>query len=719
MSKVLDTIGTVLGTIAPFLPPPFNVIAKVGAVVFHIAARIAKAFERPPVSAQKLAWTADPNAGVPYAVGRCAVGGVIVYRHEHGGMNADQSIVTVMSLGPIDSLPSLIVENTATAIDAGGQATGYYAGSLWWKAQLGATPEAAALTAARNTLPAEWTSAHKLSGLAAEVLTLELKGGKDNRWSNGTPQVKRLGKWVKVYDPRLDSTMPGGAGSHRALDETTYTWSEDPWLHALTWALGRWQNGVRVMGVGQPLASIDIASFARAANVSLANGWTIAGGFDSNQSKWGVLKAMARAGGGETVSIAGVLTAIVQQPLTPVGTIAAADLVGDARVPAMKTRRDRKNGIVPNYLSEAHGWEVVAAPAIRVSAWETQDGGRRTAENAGAFPFTPTAKAAAQLATYELARARELGPVTLALPPRFMAYRPGDLLSCAADLTEPGLTGQVLRVRERALDPAGLICSMSLETETPTLHDFALGQAGGSPPAPALRGPRPDLGAPTGWTMAGGVVSGGGVDAPALTFAGAANDPNVAAVLFEVRVAGTSAWVDAGSAAGTATTYMVTQGIASSTSYEGAVSYRDLLGRVSDRLVLTASAVGRAGDNAALIAASSTDLAPGSMTAAWVSASVARISVPAHNRLYPDKTRAVNAGTVDVAPGAAVYVFYDDGARAGGTVTFQATTVSADAFESAAHPARHFVDSIRAPSASGGTSTGGGGSRPPGGGAIP
>src|SRR3546814_16439965 len=67
----------------------------------------------------------------------------------------------------------------------------------------------------------------------------------DLHFAAGVPEPQWIGKWVRVYDPRKDSTYPGGSGSHRALNESTYEWSDNPALHALTWALGRWENGKR------------------------------------------------------------------------------------------------------------------------------------------------------------------------------------------------------------------------------------------------------------------------------------------------------------------------------------------------------------------------------------------------------------------------------------------------------------------------------------------
>jgi hypothetical protein len=57
----------------------------------------------------------------------------------------------------------------------------------------------------------------------------------------------------------------------RALDETTYVYSENH-LHALTWVLGRWQNGVRVAGIGAPVNRIDMAPLWKARTLMRAGG---------------------------------------------------------------------------------------------------------------------------------------------------------------------------------------------------------------------------------------------------------------------------------------------------------------------------------------------------------------------------------------------------------------------------------------------------------------
>jgi hypothetical protein len=65
---------------------------------------------------------------------------------------------------------------------------------------------------------ANWTSNHKLSGLA--YLALRFKWNQDA--FSGVPEVRVTLKGKKIYDPRLDSTK-GGSGSHR--QDTASTWA--------------------------------------------------------------------------------------------------------------------------------------------------------------------------------------------------------------------------------------------------------------------------------------------------------------------------------------------------------------------------------------------------------------------------------------------------------------------------------------------------------------
>lgn len=84
------------------------------------------------------------------------------------------------------------------------------------------------------------------------------------------------------------------------------------------------------------------------------------------------------------------------------------------------------------------------------------------------------------------------------------------------------------------------------------------------------------------------------------------------------------------------------------------------------------------------------------------------VSVNAHTRYYGDGTNAsVSGGSVTgLAYNTLVYIFYDDAARAGGAVTYQASVSSANVQPSVTNPDRHYVGSVMTPVALAGDNPG-------------
>src|SRR3546814_9566204 len=93
------------------------------------------------------------------------------------------------------------------------------------------------------------------------------------------------------------SDLSSDACSSYLLNESTYEWSDNPALHALTWAPGRWENGKRTVGIGAPVANIRVSDFVEAANIADANGWTMGGVEWFTDSKWDIFKRILPAGG--------------------------------------------------------------------------------------------------------------------------------------------------------------------------------------------------------------------------------------------------------------------------------------------------------------------------------------------------------------------------------------------------------------------------------------
>ena len=491
---------------------------------------------------------ADPRGPIPYAMGRTGTAGSMVFAQTAGEKNKYLNFVSVYSAaGPIDSYESFLVNGTPVTFgtDGGEGASGYYQNRMWRRQQLGARPETGWLhwtsTGTKDTpgdhygLPAEWTSAHKLSGLAADLWGLQYN---TSVYSSGPPRKLAVAKWVRVYDPRLDSTYPGGSGPQRANDEATWAWSENPYIHALTWVIGRHVNGVRVMGLGAPLSAIDMAAFVEGANVADANDWTLGGVVYSTDDKWEVLKAMLQAGAGRPMRLGAKISCLVSTPRTSLATLTGADVVGEAQITGTPSRRTRINTVWPKYREEAQGWEIVATDEpVQVAAHVTEDGGKVRSREIE-YPLVQSPVQAAQLARYDIENSREFQPVVLPCKPAWMGYKPGDCIT--VDEPEFGLTAQKMLILRRQRDPATLVTTLTLVSETDGKHAYALGETLSPPATPGLTAYDPNQStvvASGSWTATGTALIGpDGSTQPALVFEGECEDPNVTHVIAEWRL---------------------------------------------------------------------------------------------------------------------------------------------------------------------------------------
>jgi hypothetical protein len=123
----------------------------------------------------------------------------------------------------------------------------------------------------------KWGSSRRLTGCAYLHLRIRRTGvtkKAESPLAGGLPsRVTVIGEGALLYDPRKDSTVPGGSGSHRANDQTTwgvYTDPDDcdnPVLQMLWWMLGWKINNKLSVGCGIPYNRIDMASFITAANI--------------------------------------------------------------------------------------------------------------------------------------------------------------------------------------------------------------------------------------------------------------------------------------------------------------------------------------------------------------------------------------------------------------------------------------------------------------------
>jgi hypothetical protein len=481
MSKALAAVGSI-ASIAAMIPGPHQPFAQAISVVANVGSAILA--KPPPAKGSVNQVQIGANMPSPYAMGRTYTGGNMVLDVGYGGStNPYKSMALVWSSGGTTHSIEAFQGDFSPLTFSDGNAVGYYNNFLYLTTSLGTAPQSAALSGPFGAIPG-WGATAKISGKTHGLITLKFdKKGK--RFASGIPQFGVVLKGELAYDPRLDSTYPGGSGSHRFDDETTWAWTENPALHAIAYARGRYQNDKKVFGCGYPEAAINLPAFVAHANVCDANSWKVGGVIYEPGSRKDNLKYILEAGGAEPVFGAKLSVRYVA-PKVALDTITAADLAdGDYVVPAMRSWRERINGIIPKYRSEAHKWEYVQSDVVSVEDYVTEDGEEKQEERQ--FNLVQDMDQASQLAAYALVNAREFGPIVLPCKPRLSGYLPGEALEI--DIPELGLNGQLCEITQRDIDPGTGVVTLTLVSETDSKHAFALGQSGTAPPTPTITAP--------------------------------------------------------------------------------------------------------------------------------------------------------------------------------------------------------------------------------------
>lgn len=531
------------------------------------------------VQGSSTTFATNPQSGLPYAMGRTRMSGLRFFaatssRPGYTKFNDLLWFGALLSIGgAIDSIESFKADGVAVTFDAGGNAVGQYRDYMGQAVHLGG-PQSAALNlvVGGGTAPG-WTSQHRLSGITHAMWCLRFNK-EGEMYGAGAPEPAWTGKWVKVYDPRLDSTYPGGSGPCRALDETTYVWSDNPGLHALTWALGRWQNGRRTCGIGAPITNIRVAEFVECANVCDANGWKVGGVEWTTDSKWATMKRILQAGGARPTKSRGMLGCLVSAPRTAIATIESRHLLDKLQLNVTKSRRDRYNTVIPRYVDENSDWAVISGSAVQVAPYVTSDRGQRTKEID--YPLVQVfageqAKQPAELAAYDIVNSREAGPFTWATGPEWIGIKTGDVINL--NVPEEGLVNQPILITKATPDPATGKISFAGETETHSKHDFALGRTT-TPPAP-FRLTAPDLKPPpppaSQWVLSGSTT---GEGLPCLVLVGSPDHPSAEAILVDYRVAGAPEWTQSAILPAKPSVVHIVAPLASATLYEARVGYR-------------------------------------------------------------------------------------------------------------------------------------------------
>lgn len=245
----------------------------------------------------------------------------------------------------------------------------------------------AKLVADTAALGNTWKSTSVCAGMAYVVVERQWDEAK---FDKGRPQFEFVLRGLREYDPRKDSTVAGGSGSHRIDNPATWEFSENPVLHRLNYQLGlRGAISGRVMiGEGKSLGQLDLGSYFAAMNVADTprNGkptYQAALIVTADDDHTEVLKELDDAIAGYALNRRGLSGVIAGAPQIPVLEITANDIPIDRpqQVQKRKSAFELFNYMSGQFTSKEKLWNPESLNPVTVNLDVAADGRPRQVAN--------------------------------------------------------------------------------------------------------------------------------------------------------------------------------------------------------------------------------------------------------------------------------------------------------------------------------------------------
>ncbi len=347
-----------------------------------------------------------------------------------------------------------------------------------------------------SLLPTKWTADHRLRGQAGIVITLDLE---DQRFQGGLPNITAEGSWALVYDPRKDSTQPGGSGAHRYTDPATWEWSANPALCTADWLCSE-------LGYAcDPASDIDWAYVMAAANACDATGtfddgsgpysaarYTCNGAFTSQESREGVLEDLTESMAGWAVPaaqwqvMAGAWT-------PPVDTLTDDDLAGSIEVVQADTPTESLiNSARGRYIPSGKSAPTEANPPYTNPTLVTADQGVALFEDF-ALPYTTSNARVRDLLRVKVEQRRNGLLITYPAKLRKWGLRVGERVYVVSSTYGWAAPGKAFRITDRRYSLQAPV-NLLLQEDDPSIWDQA--DAATADPTPNTNLPNPYAVAP-------------------------------------------------------------------------------------------------------------------------------------------------------------------------------------------------------------------------------
>lgn len=454
----------------------------------------------PKAQATRLSPTLEPQAYRKFVFGETAMNTDVRYYETSGTDQEYFDYIIATAAHEVESIDEIWFDDQIAWSSSSGVA-GTYSGYL--------TVNTRAVGTSANTISINggsiWGSSCRLTGCAYAHVRLKRTGNTKKAESplvNGLPgRVTIKGKGAKIYDPRLDSTVTGGSGSHRANNQSTWgtansTNRDNPALQLLWFLLGWNINSKLSVGCGIPYQRIDLPSFITAANIcdeaiALAAGGTqpryrTAGVGSDADARMEIIQILLSSMNATLRDSNGKLSLTVMKNdlATPVLSFDDDDVLGDFSWNQTRGLDEMMNAVHGKYTDPSNNslYQSVEYPTISITSI---DGIERM--QTFDLPWVQDGKRAQRIAKQVLQRAQYKGVFSASFTMKALGCEVGDVVYIS--FGPLGWSNKPFRILSQGISNTGQVPMTMIEENAAIYAWDAEEQAVVTPTAPTVYDP--------------------------------------------------------------------------------------------------------------------------------------------------------------------------------------------------------------------------------------
>ena len=428
--------------------------------------------------------------------------------HGKSGRTPNYYLNYVIEVGgiPGQQLDGLIIDGEPVEIgetpheDYGLPILGRFEDRAWVRYYDGSQTVADAMLVAKYPAPymRPWGADRIGAGICYAVLTFAY----DREVWSGFPKVRFVLHGIPLYDPRLDSTQPGGLGSHRWGQPATWQSSTNPVVQIYNILRGIALPGGDTWGGDVEAEDLPLSVWTAAMDRcdALVNTRPrYRAGFEVrvDDEPFAVIEQLLRSASADLCEIGGQWSIAVGEPDLPVMFVSDDDIIvtEPEDFEPFPAPDGVYNGIAASYPSPGAAWESKESAPIHFAEMEAEDGGRRLMADLQ-LPAVPWPGQVQRLARAYVKDNRRWRRHVLTLGFAAAMLEPHDTISWTSDRNY--YSSKLFEVVEAVRDPQVGLVQVVLRERDPSDYDPAPEVL---PDPPTMTPVLPAMQAVPGWTV--------------------------------------------------------------------------------------------------------------------------------------------------------------------------------------------------------------------------